>query len=163
MLAARGVRVMAIGKRNSQMHAAERMGAQTVFDAGETPDPVDPVRRLTERGRGADAVIEAVGSPLTWQWAVRMARRGATVNLFGGCPSGAEVPFDPAALHYSEITLKSTFHHTPHFIRAALDAVARGEISAADLVTGQIRLADLPRMFEHMKNRNGQLKTAVIP
>jgi L-iditol 2-dehydrogenase len=163
MLAARGVRVMAIGKRNSQMQAAERMGAQTVFDAGETPDPVDPVRRLTERGRGADAVIEAVGSPLTWQWAVQMARRGATVNLFGGCPSGAEVPLDPAALHYSEITLKSTFHHTPQFIRAALSAVARGEISAADLVTGQIRLADLPRMFEHMKHRNGQLKTAVIP
>ncbi|HVB35157.1 MAG TPA: zinc-binding dehydrogenase [Patescibacteria group bacterium] len=163
MLTACGVRVIAIGKRKSQMEAAERMGAWKMFDVNELLNPVDAARQLTERGRGADAVIEAVGSPLTWQWAVQMARRGATVNLFGGCPSGSEVRLDPAALHYSEITLKSTFHHTPPFIREALDAVSRGEISAADLVTGEIRLAELPRIFEHMKNRNGELKTAVIP
>jgi L-iditol 2-dehydrogenase len=163
MLAARGVRVIAIGKRKTQMRAAERMGAWTTFDVNEVPNPVSAVRELTDRGRGADAVIEAVGTPQTWQWAVEMARRGATINLFGGCPRGSEVRLDPASLHYSEITLKSTFHHTPHFIREALDAVARGEISSEVFVTGEIRLADLPSAFEHMKNRNGQLKTAVIP
>ncbi|HEV2386964.1 MAG TPA: zinc-binding dehydrogenase [Candidatus Acidoferrales bacterium] len=163
MLAARQARVIAVGKRKSQARAAERMGAWRVFDVLEHPHPVNQVRRLTDRGRGADAVIEAVGSPATWQWAVQMARRGGTVNLFGGCPKGSEVRFDPAALHYSEITIKSTFHHTPRFIRGALDAVARGEIAAADFVTGQVPLDDLPRVFEHMKNRNGELKTAVIP
>ncbi len=163
MLAARGARVLAIGKRKSQKKAAERMGARAAFDVNEEPDPVRVVKQLTEGGRGADAVIEAVGKPATWQWAVGMARRGATVNLFGGCPKGSEVRLDPAALHYSEITLKSTFHHSPRFIRESLDAVARGEISAADFVTGEIALADLPSAFEHMKNRNGELKTAVIP
>lgn len=163
MLTAQGVRVISVGKRQTQVRAAERMGAWKTFDVNETPNPVDAVRQLTERGRGADSVIEAVGSPLTWQWSVQMARRGATVNLFGGCPSGSEVRLDPKSLHYSEITLKSTFHHTPRFIREALGAVARGEISADVLVTGQIRLADLPGTFEHMKNRNGELKTAVIP
>jgi L-iditol 2-dehydrogenase len=121
------------------------------------------VRRLTDRGRGADSVIEAVGTPQTWQWSVEMVRRGATINLFGGCPSGSEVRLDPASLHYSEITLKSTFHHTPRFIREALESVARGEITSEIFVTGEIRLAELPSAFEHMKNRNGQLKTAVIP
>jgi L-iditol 2-dehydrogenase len=163
MLAVRGARVIAIGKRKSQRQAAEAMGATATFDVNEEPDPVQLVRQLTERGRGADAVIEAVGSPLTWQWSVQMARRGATVNLFGGCPKTSEVRIDPGSLHYSEITLKSTFHHTPRFIREALGAVARGEIAAADFVTGQIPLADLPQVFEHMKHRNGELKTAVIP
>lgn len=163
MLTAQGVRVIAVGKRQTQVRAAERMGAWKTFDVNEIPNPVEAVRQLTERGRGADSVVEAVGTPLTWQWSVQMARRGATVNLFGGCPSGSEVRLDPKSLHYSEITLKSTFHHTPRFIREALGAVARGEISADVLVTGQIRLADLPGMFEHMKNRNGELKTAVIP
>src|SRR5712692_4954397 len=120
-------------------------------------------RELTEGGRGADSVIEAVGSPATWQWAIQMVRCGGTVNLFGGCPRGTQVEFDPTALHYSEITIKSTFHHTPHFIREALDAVARGEIRASDFVTGEIPLQELPQMFEHMKHRNGELKTAVIP
>ncbi len=163
ILAGRGVNVIALAKRRSQVSAAERLGARAVFDVSETDDPVGAVRRLTEGGRGADAVIEAVGSPVTWQWAIQMVRCGGTVNLFGGCPRGSQVQFDPAALHYSEITIKSTFHHTPRFIREALDAIARGEIRASDFVTGEIPLRELPRMFEHMKHRNGELKTAVIP
>jgi len=163
MLASRGVRVIALGKRTGQIEAALRLGAADALDVQHLGDPVQEVRSRTERSLGADAVIEAVGSPVTWEWAVRMVRRGGTVNLFGGCPRGSEVRFDPSLLHYSEITLKSTFHHTPQFIRAALDAVAAGEIAARDFVTGQVRLVELPRLFEHMKHRNGELKMAVIP
>jgi L-iditol 2-dehydrogenase len=163
ILSARGVSVIALGKRASHVIAAERMGARAAFDVSTLGDPVARVRELTEGGRGADSVIEAVGSPTTWQWAVQMVRRGGVVNLFGGCPRGSRVEFDPAALHYQEITLKSTFHHTPHYIRAALDSIARGEIRAGDLLTGEIGLVELPAMFEHMKHRNGELKTAVIP
>jgi L-iditol 2-dehydrogenase len=163
VLSKRGVRVVALGKRKSQVRAAERLGAVAAYDVTGLADPVATVRKHTEGGRGADSVIEAVGSPLTWQWAIQMVRRGGTVNLFGGCPQGSQVQFDPIALHYSEITIKSTFHHTPWFIREALETIARGEIRAADLVTGEIPLRELPRMFQHMKHRNGELKTAVIP
>ncbi len=163
ILAGRGARVIAIGKRQSQVAAAERLGATAAFDVSEIDDPVQAVRRLTSGGRGVDAAIEAVGSPATWQWAVQMVRRGGTVNLFGGCPRGVPVQFDPTALHYSEITIKSTFHHTPRFIREALDMVAQGRIAARDFITGEIPLGELPRMFEHLKHRNGELKTAVIP
>jgi len=163
ILANRGVRVIALGKRQSQIQTAERLGATAAFDVSQVDDPVQAVRRLTDGGRGVDAAIEAVGSPTTWQWAVQMVRRGATVNLFGGCPRGVPVQFDPAALHYSEITIKSTFHHTPRFIREALDMIALGEIAARDFITGEIPLGELPRMFEHLKHRNGELKTAVIP
>jgi L-iditol 2-dehydrogenase len=163
ILSGRGVRVIAIGKRKSQIRAAERLGAIAAFDVNELSDPVQTVRQLTEGGRGADDVIEAVGSPITWQWAIQMVRKGGTVNLFGGCPRGSQVQFDPAALHYSEVTIKSTFHHTPRFIRDALDTIARGEVRASDFITGEISLSELPQMFEHMKHRNGELKTAVIP
>ncbi|MGH9775479.1 MAG: zinc-dependent alcohol dehydrogenase [Candidatus Acidiferrales bacterium] len=163
VLAARGVRVIALGKRKSQMLAAERLGALAAFDVNAMTDPVTTVRRLSDAGRGADSVIEAVGSPTTWQWAIQMVRKGGTVNLFGGCPRGSQVQFDPAALHYSEVTIKSTFHHTPRFIREALDTIAAGEIRASDFITGEAPLRDLPQIFEHMKHRNGELKTAVIP
>ncbi len=163
ILSGRGVRVIAIGKRKSQIRAAERLGAIAAFDVNELSDPVQTVRKLTEGGRGADDVIEAVGSPITWQWAIQMVRKGGTVNLFGGCPRGSQVQFDPAALHYSEVTIKSTFHHTPRFIRDALETISRGEVRASDFITGEISLSELPQMFEHMKHRNGELKTAVIP
>jgi L-iditol 2-dehydrogenase len=163
ILSGRQVRVIALGKRNSQVDAAERLGAVAAFDVAKIENPVSLVRQLTDGGLGADAVIEAVGSPTTWQWALEMVRKGGIVNLFGGCPQGTEVKFDPAALHYSEITIKSTFHHTPKFIREALDTIVRGEIRASDFITGEVRLVELPHVFEHMKHRNGELKTAVIP
>jgi L-iditol 2-dehydrogenase len=163
ILTGRGVNVIALGKRASQVRAAERLGARAAFDVTQLDNPVRRVLELTEGGRGADSVVEAVGSPVTWEWAIQMVRRGGTVNLFGGCPRGSLVQFDPAALHYSEITIKSTFHHTPRFIREALAAIARGEVRASDFVNGEISLRELPRMFEHMKHRNGELKTAVIP
>jgi L-iditol 2-dehydrogenase len=163
VLSSRQVRVIALGKRKSQIRAAQRLGAIAAFDVSEIENPVGLVRQLSEGGRGTDAVIEAVGSATTWQWAVQMVRKGGTVNLFGGCPRGTQVNFDPAALHYSEITIKSTFHHTPRFIREALDTIARGEIRASDFITGEVPLEELPNVFEHMKHRNGELKTAVIP
>jgi L-iditol 2-dehydrogenase len=163
ILSRRGVRVIAIGKRSSQIKVAERLGAAATIDVSQTGDPVGAVRQLTYRQLGADAVIEAVGSQATWQWAVQMARCGGAVNLFGGCPHETRVEFESSVLHYSEITIKSSFHHTPRFIREALDTVARGEVAASDFVTGEVTLNELPDLFHHMKNRNGQLKVAVKP
>ena len=163
ILSSRGVRVIAVGKRKTQMKAAERLGAEAFFDASEISNPVEFVRQATPRHFGADSVIEAVGSPTTWQWAMQMVRCGGTVNLFGGCPRGTKVEFESSALHYSEITIKSSFHHTPRFIRLALDTIASGTVSAADFITGEIGLHELPGLFQHMKNRNGQLKVAVMP
>jgi L-iditol 2-dehydrogenase len=163
ILSGRGVKVIALGKRPNQIRAAERFGARAAFIAPDLGDPAKAVREFTEGGRGADSVIEAVGTAQTWEWALQMVRRGGTVNLFGGCPRGTQVAVDPNALHYSEITIKSTFHHTPRFIREALESVSRGEIRSNDFVNAEIPLAELPKMFEHMKHRNGEMKVAVIP
>jgi L-iditol 2-dehydrogenase len=163
VLASRDVRVIALAKRSSQKKVAERLGANAVIDISTTANPAPAVRQMTHRSIGADAVIEAVGSPVTWQWAMQMVRCGGTINLFGGCPRGTKVEFESSALHYSEITIKSSFHHTPRFIREALDLLARGDVSARDFVNGEVRLTELPQVFEHMKNRNGQLKVAVLP
>ena len=163
VLSSRGARVIAIGKRSSQVKAAERLGASAACDISQASDVVAAVRNLTHRSLGADAVIEAVGSAATWQWALQMVRCGGTVNLFGGCPRGTKVEFEASALHYSEITIKSSFHHTPRFIREAMDLIASGNVGARDFVTGEVTLNDLPQVFEHMKNRNGQLKVAVKP
>jgi L-iditol 2-dehydrogenase len=163
VLSRRGARVIAIGKRSSQINAAERLGASAACDISQVSDVVAAVRNFTHRRLGADAVIEAVGSAATWQWALQMVRCGGTVNLFGGCPRGTKVEFEASALHYSEITIKSSFHHTPRFIREAMDLIASGNVGARDFVTGEVTLNELPQVFEHMKNRNGQLKVAVKP
>src|ERR1051325_9584231 len=120
-----GARVIAIGRRKTQLDRAETAGADEMISTEQVPRPAEVVRRLTG-GRGADAAIEAVGNPETWHWAVDMVRRGGTVNFFGGCPNQSRVSLDTSLLHYSEITCKASFHHTPFYIRKALDIIYTG-------------------------------------
>jgi L-iditol 2-dehydrogenase len=163
MLTRRGVRVITVARRNAPLDVAKRLGAVAVVNVSEVPDPVAAVRLLTEDGRGADAVVEAAGNPATWKLALDIVRRGGVVNFFSGLPSGTRVEIEPATLHYAEIKLISTFHHTPRFIREALEAIKRGDITAQDFVTEEIALADLPEAFARMKSRSGEIKLAVRP
>ena len=155
-------RVIAIGRRRSQLDRAAGMGADEVVLNEEGSDVVTPVHKLTG-GRGADIVIEAVGLPEVWQLAIKLLRRGGVVNFFGGCPEGTEVPVDAGLLHYSELTLKASFHHTPALIRQALDIISRGRVTARDLVNRVEPLSNLLEVMQHLMSHNGHLKTAIIP
>jgi len=162
MLKSMGVRVIAVAKRNRQLAMAAEMGADHVIDSTRT-NVVEEVRKLTNGRRGADVVIEAVGSTETWQQAMGMVRRGGIINLFGGCPSGTHIPLDTTLIHYSEITIKASFHHTPRHIREALEVIRRGRIRANMLITGEERLMELRGVLERLLNRNGDIKIAIIP
>ena len=157
-----GARVIAIGRRKTQMDRAAAMGADELISTEETPMPVQHVRHMTH-GRGVDIAIEAVGKPETWHWAVDMVRRGGTVNFFGGCPNDSKVSLDTALLHYSEITCKASFHHTPEYMRKALDLVVDGHITAKTFVNREEPLANLLEVMRHLMSHNGHLKTAIIP
>jgi L-iditol 2-dehydrogenase len=155
-------RVIAIGRRQTQLDRASAMGADETVLNNDYADPAEAVRHLTG-GRGADVVIEAVGLPEVWQLAIRLLRRGGVINFFGGCPSGTEVGVDTNLMHYSELTLKASFHHTPALVRKALDAVSRGYIAAKDFVNRVEPLANLLEVMQHLMSHNGHLKTAIIP
>ncbi|MGH9720900.1 MAG: zinc-binding dehydrogenase [Bryobacteraceae bacterium] len=157
-----GARVIAIGRRKTQLDRAAAMGADELISTAQTPKPARVVRELTQ-GRGTDIAIEAVGNPETWHWAVDMVRRGGMVNFFGGCPNDSRVNLDTSLLHYSEITCKASFHHTPVHIRKALDVVSNGDITARDFVNREEPLANLLEVMRHLMSHNGHLKTAIIP
>lgn len=157
-----GCRVIAVGRRQTQLDRAAALGADDLIVAGEHSDPVKSSREMTH-GRGVDVAIEAVGKPQTWQWAVNMVRRGGTVNFFGGCPNESKVNLDTALLHYSEITCKASFHHTPAYIRKALELICAGHITASVFVNKEEPLANLLEVMRHLMSHNGHLKTAIVP
>lgn len=157
-----GARVIAIGRRQSQLDRAERMGAAEGLIARDGGDLLPQIKALTN-GRGADIVIEAVGIPEAWQSAVRMVRRGGTINFFGGCPAGTSINLDTNLLHYSELTCKASFHHTPKHIRKALDLVSEGRITSADFVNRVEPLTNLLEVMRHLMSHNGHMKTAIVP
>ena len=135
-----------------------------IRDAGDTPVVVGgrPERRelaphfgaVAGDGQDADAdvVVEAAGTPGAWTSAVELVRPGGTVLFFGGLPGGTTVPVDATRLHYEELTLRGSFHHTPRSVRAALAFLASGAYPWRRLITHEIGLegvapllADPPR------------------
>jgi len=159
---AAGARVIALGRRRTQLERAAQLGADELVSTTEIEDPVGAVRKLTG-GHGADVAIEAVGKPHTWEMCVYMVRKGGTVNFFGGCPSDAKVSLPTSLLHYSEITCKASFHHTPLLIKKALKLVHDGVINASQFVNRQEPLTNLLSVMRHLMSHNGHLKTAIIP
>ena len=157
-----GCRVIAVGRRKTQLNRAEALGADELIEAEGDTNPVPAIRRLTE-GRGVDIAIEAVGNPQTWHWAADMVRRGGTANFFGGCPNDSKVSLDTSLLHYSEITCKATFHHTPAYIRKALNLICAGQVTASFFVNREEPLANLLEVMRHLMSHNGHLKTAILP
>jgi L-iditol 2-dehydrogenase len=157
-----GARVIALGRRKTQLNRAAALGAEELISTTEFHDSVAVVRGLTA-GRGADVAIEAVGKPHIWELCVHMVRKGGTVNFFGGCPSESHVSLDTSLLHYSEITCKASFHHTPAHIRKSLELIRRKIITARDFVNGEEPLSNLLEVMRHLMSHNGHLKTAIIP
>ena len=162
-----GVRVIAVVKREDQIAAARRFGAVEVVLVTEGIETVAAVRTLTEGSRGADVVIEAVATPATWEQGVAMVRKGGVVNFFGGPPSGTVVALDTNRLHYGDITLKASFHHTPSTCRAALELIASGRFDAAGFITRTAPLEEVPGVFARMMTRSAEnradIKTAIFP
>ena len=122
-----GCRVTLAG-RGPRLEKARKLGANRIVDVGASSDLAAAVGK--EASRDFDVVIEAVGQPEAWQAATQLVRKGGKVNFFGGCPAGSAVSLDTNLLHYSNLTLYSSFHHTPRTIRRALELIETGVVKA---------------------------------
>lgn len=86
--------VIVIGDSPARLKMAKSMGADMTIDINEVKDVVAEVKRLTN-GIGADYVLEAVGSPRTYEQAFAMVRRGGKVEAFGICAPDATANLAP--------------------------------------------------------------------
>jgi L-iditol 2-dehydrogenase len=159
----RGARVIATGRRQGRLEAARRLGAPVVLEVAPGDDLAGLLHDESPDGRGPDVVIEAVGSVETCEAALRAVRKGGVVNLFAGCPQDVAIAFDAQRLHYEELTLTSTFHHTPDSVREAYRLIAAGEIDSQALITGEARLRRLPEVLRALAHGTEGLKTAILP
>jgi L-iditol 2-dehydrogenase len=158
----RGARVTAVGRNAGRLARARALGAEETIVARPDAD-VAAVLRRAHGGEGADVVVEAVGVPETCEAAVLSVRKGGVVNLFAGCPADTRIGIDMQRMHYQELTIKSTFHHTPESVRKAFRLIADGRIDAGAFVTGEAPLERLPEVLRDLAHGGEGLKTAILP
>ena len=157
----KGARVIVTDLSEERLQIARRLGADEVVHASNG-STVETVRGLTRSARGVDVAVEAVGLPEVWEKTVAMTRKGGIVILFGGPPAGTSITIDTRLLHYSELTLRGIFHHTPRYVRRALDLISYGKIPTDELITHEMPLANFSRVLEMLVNHQG-VKIAVTP
>jgi L-iditol 2-dehydrogenase len=159
----RGAQVIVAGRNPGRLRRAVELGAVEAIDASSGGDLAERLRERGRNGCGPDVVIEAAGLAETAEVAIRAVRKGGLVNLFAGCPAEARVVLDAQRLHYEELTLTSTFHHTPQSFRAAHRLIADGHVKADAFITSDAPLAAVPEVLRHLAQGGDGLKTAILP
>ena len=159
----RGAHVIVAGRNAGRLEKARELGAEEVVVTSRLGDLALRLRERSRHSHGPDVVIEAVGLPETCEAAVRAVRKGGVVNLFAGCPADSRIGIDSERLHYQELTIKSTFHHTPDSIRKAFRLIVEGHVDPNAFITAEEPLERLPEVLGRMARGGDGLKTAILP
>jgi L-iditol 2-dehydrogenase len=132
-----GARVITSDLYPQRLKIATAFGITETLDASRSA-PVDAVKALTE-GRGADAVIVAVGGNALIRPAMDAVRPGGRVMLFAQTVR-SEAAIDPAAICVDEKTLMGSYSASVDIQDETVDFVFNGGVDLARLISHRFPL-----------------------
>jgi L-iditol 2-dehydrogenase len=151
-------RILAVDVAPEKLALAKKLGATEAVKSG--PEALREIMDSTE-GRGAETVFEAVGIPPTVDLAVRSARKGGTVTLVGNVAPVVEFPLQICVTR--ELSVYGSCASCGEY-PACLEALAKGEIEAAPLLSAVAPLEDGAQWFERLYRKEpGLLKVILQP
>jgi alcohol dehydrogenase len=134
--------IVVIDRAESRLQAAKILGADVTL----TPERValGTIRALTD-GLGADVVMEAVGTPETFELCTTLVRPGGTVANIG-------VHGKPATLHLEDLWIRNLTVTTglvdTHSTPKLLAMLAAGQIDVTQLVTHRFPLEEIEEAYD---------------
>jgi L-iditol 2-dehydrogenase len=140
-----GARVITSDLYPERLRISKSLGFEHLVDASQQ-DAVRSVREQTE-GRGADAVILAVGSNSLIRPAMDAARPGGRVLLFAQTQRG-EVVVDPAAICMDEKTLVGSYSASVDLQEDSVRFVMNREMDLERLISHRFPLLESARALE---------------
>jgi len=140
-----GVRLITSDLYAERLRIGTRFGLELTINASQT-DVVERVRELTE-GRGADAVILAVGGNSLIRTAMNAARPGGRILLFAQTQHG-EATIDPAAICVDEKTLVGSYSASVDLQEESIRFVMQREMELERLVSHRFPLAQSTEALE---------------
>ena len=150
--------IVVIDKAESRLQAAKLFGADTTVVAG-AEDPLATVRALTG-GLGADVVIEAVGTPQTFELCATLVRAGGHLANVG-------VHGKPATLHLEDLWIRNVTITTglvdTYSTPKLLDMLVAGQLDLGHMVTHRFGLEDFMQAYDVFAEpaRTGALKVVL--
>jgi threonine dehydrogenase-like Zn-dependent dehydrogenase len=153
-------RLYAIDTIPARLERAEALGARPIDAAAEEPRAV--VHRATD-GRGADGVIEAVGSREAARLAFDLVRPGGIVSTVG-VHHDTGFPFSPAEAYDRNLTWRIGRCPARSLMEELVPLVRSRRHELAALFTHRLPLAEGPEAYAMFdRRRDGCLKVAFEP
>jgi L-iditol 2-dehydrogenase len=158
-------RVLVSDKSPARLAYSAKLGADLAVDASDT-DFRSAVFEAT-KGRGADLVVEAVGSRETFPLSLELAAPGATLVWFGLPEEGAgHYPFEFRDFFRRGLTAYSNFgaQGEPglHSFRYAVRLIADGAIDVSPLLSHMLPIERVGEAFRIARDRTGNaLKVSI--
>jgi threonine dehydrogenase-like Zn-dependent dehydrogenase len=129
----------------------ERAGQFGAVPAAGPEEAARLVRELTD-GRGADAVLEAVGVAGALDLAIGLARPGATVSI-AGYHTADVYPLPIQAAYAKNLGFRIGRCHARHYIDVLLPLVLDGRFRHTEIITHELPLADGARAYDIFSER----------
>jgi 2-desacetyl-2-hydroxyethyl bacteriochlorophyllide A dehydrogenase len=163
VLAARelgAARVFAVDAVPARLALARNMGAEILPLGSEAA--LDVLRAATQ-GRGADAVLEAVGSPEASRLAFDLVRPGGVIAAVG-VHHEAAFPFSPGQAYDKNLTYRIGRCPARHYMERLLPLAERRHADLRALFTHKVPLAEAPAAYQMFDAKtDGCIKVALTP
>lgn len=176
-----GRRIMIVGTGSvAIMFAVLLKDRGDVFVAGRRIEALNRIRELVEvktllmgegftqkamdlsGGYGFDIIIDATGSPRAMERALGILSKGGKFLVFSGVERGTTLSIDIHSLHYGEMSIVGSFHHTPDTVRRAIDILRKNHEKLDFLITHELPLERIEEAFRLMMEKKA-LKVAIRP
>jgi alcohol dehydrogenase len=143
--------VVAVDLSDDKLRLARELGATHAFNSGDA-DLIDKVKAATNGG--VEFAIEMAGSVRAFETAYRITRRGGTTVTAGLPNPSATWPMPATHLVAEERTIKGSYIGTcvpardlPRYI----ELYRRGKLPVNKLMTGRLKLEDINRGFDLLR------------
>lgn len=158
-LLAGAARVFVMDVDDVRLELARTLGATGTFNSRDG-NAVDSVLELTE-GRGADAVLECVGTSVTVKLAIDSVRKGGVVTLVGNITPTIEIGLQSTVTR--QIRLQGSCASSGEY-PACISLMSRGAIRVEPLLSAVAPLEDGAEWFHRLHEREpGLLKVVLQP
>ena len=155
--ALRGATVVASDIDDGKLALAKRLGAQYTINS-QTEDVHAAMQKIAPFG--ADAVIEAVGAPATYQMAISEAAFTGRVVYIGYAKS--EVAFETKYFVMKELDIRGSRNAMPEDFRAVIEYMKRGVCPTNDLITAIYPPEQAAQALERWKANPGNVFRILI-
>ena len=149
----RGATVVACDISDEKLALAKQCGAVFGINS-KTENVVERINEITD-GMGADCVIEAVGSPITYQTAIDAVGFTGRVVCIGY--SKNEVSFQTKYFVQKELDIRGSRNAMPNDFRAVMRMMSRVKLPMESFISGIIAPEDAQKTMEQWAANPGQV------